>query len=248
MNSSRSRLQGRPSLRPQLTLGSRTVPATSVVAERRVATARRPPTPNAQIADGINVRAPFCESPAAFARVVLAHLLGLREASRPRGPPKAYVTALEDRIERFERLFKRLRPEADFTNVLGPPIPRGSWRNNGDSDTPGPSNSPDAPWPSSQRSSSRQPAYIPSNSSILPRYERVSPSEDSIPSDDGLSLSEWPPSRLPAQRESRLPAVPTEDPLMQEYLSVNEEGSSIRFHGKSSFFSSCASSTSLYAR
>lgn len=58
-----------------------------------------------------------------------------------------YVTALEDRIERFERLFKRvchasylqskykfiniiskLRPEADFISILGPPLERDSWR------------------------------------------------------------------------------------------------------------------------
>ncbi|EIN11920.1 hypothetical protein PUNSTDRAFT_142130 [Punctularia strigosozonata HHB-11173 SS5] len=51
------------------------------------------------------------------------------EASKPRGPPKAYVTALEDRIEKIDVLLKRLRPNEDFTDELGPPIVRGSWKN-----------------------------------------------------------------------------------------------------------------------
>ncbi|KAI0288527.1 fungal-specific transcription factor domain-containing protein [Russula brevipes] len=51
------------------------------------------------------------------------------EASKPRGPPKAYVTSLEDRVEKMEALLKRLRPETDFDAELGPPIPRGSWKN-----------------------------------------------------------------------------------------------------------------------
>ncbi|KAI0789145.1 fungal-specific transcription factor domain-containing protein [Abortiporus biennis] len=51
------------------------------------------------------------------------------EASKPRGPPKAYVTGLEDRIEKIEILLKRLRPEADFSAEIGPPIIRDSWKN-----------------------------------------------------------------------------------------------------------------------
>ncbi|KAI0930432.1 hypothetical protein AcW1_009125 [Taiwanofungus camphoratus] len=50
------------------------------------------------------------------------------EGSRPRGPPKAYVTTLEDRIEKAEALLKRLRPEADFTPELGPSIVRDCWK------------------------------------------------------------------------------------------------------------------------
>ncbi|KAF9820301.1 hypothetical protein IEO21_01515 [Rhodonia placenta] len=50
------------------------------------------------------------------------------ESSKPRGPPKAYVTALEDRVEKMEALLKRLRPEADFTVELGPPVVRDSWK------------------------------------------------------------------------------------------------------------------------
>ncbi|PCH43649.1 hypothetical protein WOLCODRAFT_138497 [Wolfiporia cocos MD-104 SS10] len=50
------------------------------------------------------------------------------ETSKPRGPPKAYVVALEDRVEKMQALLKRLRPEADFTPELGPPVIRDSWK------------------------------------------------------------------------------------------------------------------------
>ncbi|EIW83333.1 hypothetical protein CONPUDRAFT_102063 [Coniophora puteana RWD-64-598 SS2] len=50
------------------------------------------------------------------------------EASKPRGPPKAYITSLEDRLEKMEALLRRLRPEADFSSELGPPVVRDSWK------------------------------------------------------------------------------------------------------------------------
>ncbi|CAL1706909.1 unnamed protein product [Somion occarium] len=50
------------------------------------------------------------------------------EVSKPRGPPKAYIQSLEDRIEKMEAVLRRLRPEADFTPEIGPPIPRDSWK------------------------------------------------------------------------------------------------------------------------
>ncbi|RDB25367.1 Activator of stress genes 1 [Hypsizygus marmoreus] len=50
------------------------------------------------------------------------------EASKPRGPPKAYITGLEDKMERLETLLKELRPEEDFSSELGPPIIRDSWK------------------------------------------------------------------------------------------------------------------------
>ncbi|KAK0460990.1 fungal-specific transcription factor domain-containing protein [Desarmillaria tabescens] len=51
------------------------------------------------------------------------------EMSKPRGPPKAYVTGLEDRLEKMEDLLKRLWPESDFSEELGPPVIRDSWKN-----------------------------------------------------------------------------------------------------------------------
>ncbi|KIK97752.1 hypothetical protein PAXRUDRAFT_135686 [Paxillus rubicundulus Ve08.2h10] len=50
------------------------------------------------------------------------------EASKPRGPPKAYITGLEDRLEKMEALLKRLRPESDFSEELGPRVVRDSWK------------------------------------------------------------------------------------------------------------------------
>ncbi|KAK1218475.1 hypothetical protein PQX77_018801 [Marasmius sp. AFHP31] len=50
------------------------------------------------------------------------------EASKPRGPPKAYITALEDRLESLEGLLKRLRPDQDFSEELGPSIVKDSWK------------------------------------------------------------------------------------------------------------------------
>ncbi|KAJ4483342.1 fungal-specific transcription factor domain-containing protein [Lentinula aciculospora] len=50
------------------------------------------------------------------------------EASTPRGPPKSYVTGLEDKLEKMEDLLQRLRPGQDFSAELGPPIIRDSWK------------------------------------------------------------------------------------------------------------------------
>ncbi|KIM69740.1 hypothetical protein SCLCIDRAFT_19528 [Scleroderma citrinum Foug A] len=72
------------------------------------------------------------------------------EASKPRGPPKAYVTSLEDRLERMEALLKRLRPEENFSDELGPTIVRDSWKND-----------PDAVLPHDKSLSS--PSTLPSN-------------------------------------------------------------------------------------
>lgn len=50
------------------------------------------------------------------------------EDSKPRGPPKAIITALEDKLERLETLLMRLRPECSFSNELGPVVIRDSWK------------------------------------------------------------------------------------------------------------------------
>ncbi|KAJ7218003.1 fungal-specific transcription factor domain-containing protein [Mycena pura] len=55
------------------------------------------------------------------------------EASAPRGPPKAYVTSLEDRLAQLEDLLQQVRPDTDFSAEIGPPIPRGSWKEEGGS-------------------------------------------------------------------------------------------------------------------
>ncbi|KAL0956545.1 hypothetical protein HGRIS_002685 [Hohenbuehelia grisea] len=50
------------------------------------------------------------------------------ETSRPRGPPKAYVTGLEDRLEKLESLLETLQPNVDFSDELGSPVMRDSWK------------------------------------------------------------------------------------------------------------------------
>ncbi|KAI5118928.1 hypothetical protein M0805_003752 [Coniferiporia weirii] len=155
------------------------------------------------------------------------------EASRPRGPSKAYVTALEDRIERFERLFKRLRPEADFTNILGPPVPRGSWKDENDSKVPGSSKSAGA-TPSSRSASISQSIRVPPHTSMLPptALEESHSDSDSYEED----FADRPRNRLPAWRTSHSRENPTEYFPVLGSFGTNEEGSSVRFHGKSSFF------------
>lgn len=54
------------------------------------------------------------------------------EASKPRGPPKAYVVGLEDRVEELETLLAQIKPGVDFSDELGPPVVRGSWKDSDD--------------------------------------------------------------------------------------------------------------------
>ncbi|KAI0666887.1 fungal-specific transcription factor domain-containing protein [Trametes maxima] len=49
------------------------------------------------------------------------------EESKPRGPSKAYIDALEERVAKAERLLRQLRPELDLTAELGPPLNNGGW-------------------------------------------------------------------------------------------------------------------------
>ncbi|KAF9450417.1 hypothetical protein P691DRAFT_810360 [Macrolepiota fuliginosa MF-IS2] len=51
------------------------------------------------------------------------------ELSKPRGPSKAYVTTLEDQVEQLEGVVKQLYPNIDFSEELGLPVIRGSWKN-----------------------------------------------------------------------------------------------------------------------
>ncbi|THU95658.1 hypothetical protein K435DRAFT_966309 [Dendrothele bispora CBS 962.96] len=84
------------------------------------------------------------------------------EESKPRGPPKAYVTDLEDRVEKLEALLKKLRPDQDFSNELGPPVVRGSWK-----DPPNTSSVPSASGSLEPSSSSPSPGYSHRSSHLL---------------------------------------------------------------------------------
>ncbi|TEB38197.1 hypothetical protein FA13DRAFT_1725843 [Coprinellus micaceus] len=53
------------------------------------------------------------------------------ETSKPRGPPKAYVVGLEDRVEELEALLAQISPGVDYSDELGPTILRDSWKDSG---------------------------------------------------------------------------------------------------------------------
>ncbi|KZT11021.1 uncharacterized protein LAESUDRAFT_644067 [Laetiporus sulphureus 93-53] len=90
------------------------------------------------------------------------------ESSKPRGPPKAYITALEDRVEKMEVLLRRLRPEADFSAELGPPVVRDSWK----------SDAPDTQYAGHHLpTSSERPAFSASTS----RFQSLLPLATAIP-------------------------------------------------------------------
>ncbi|KAJ7703127.1 fungal-specific transcription factor domain-containing protein [Mycena rosella] len=103
------------------------------------------------------------------------------EASTPRGPPKAYVTGLEDRLEQLEQLLKQVRPDVDYTAELGPPIPRGAWK---DDAAPVASTSRLEAPESPPNPSLRLSTHLALNS--RPRRDRA----DSDSSSDGFSTSD----------------------------------------------------------
>ncbi|KAH8107479.1 fungal-specific transcription factor domain-containing protein [Phellopilus nigrolimitatus] len=139
----------------------------------------------------------------------------------------------------------QLRPEANFIDVLGPPIPRGAWKSNQDSapdlSTFAFKSTEDAL--SSRRSSISQTTSLPSGSSFIggssgsrDRQSRSSAEDDdSCSSEREFDFADFPGRRLPVRGASHPPGSPGEDFLMQEYLNVNVE-KSFRFHGKSSPF------------
>ncbi|GBE88069.1 predicted protein [Sparassis crispa] len=49
------------------------------------------------------------------------------EAAKKRGPPKGYVESLEMRLEKMEKLLKKLCPDADFTQELGGHFDKEAW-------------------------------------------------------------------------------------------------------------------------
>ncbi|KAL1696401.1 fungal-specific transcription factor domain-containing protein [Schizophyllum commune] len=106
------------------------------------------------------------------------------ETSKPRGPPKAYITGMEDKLERLEGLIRRLRPDIDLDAEFGPPVPRDSWRTeppSRDSSRPRTRSGP-SPLAFDPRDDARQ---TPSTSTSSPLPPRLGSSSD------GESGSEW---------------------------------------------------------
>ncbi|KAI0250357.1 fungal-specific transcription factor domain-containing protein [Lactifluus subvellereus] len=147
------------------------------------------------------------------------------EASKPRGPPKAYVTNLEDRMEKMEALLKRLRPETDFSAELGPPIVRGSWK-----DEPVPSTSSSA---SGKNTATRPLHQLPPLSTLAPqaRTRKTSSTSLATPSDDdGAASSDenFPGSQL-IQSMKRLTLFDREPQAKANRLL----DAAYRYHGRS---------------
>ncbi|KAG2111269.1 fungal-specific transcription factor domain-containing protein [Suillus discolor] len=162
------------------------------------------------------------------------------EASKPRGPPKAYITGLEDRLERMEALLKRLRPEADFSEDLGPPVVRDSWKHDAE---PQYRRSPDEKSSSpvarlrSRGSPSLPPVgkFLPSSSvSVRSRRSAGTPRTDTDLSSDACTSSESEEvGELSLSRGMKRLTIRGLEPA-QEHGSLVD--SQVRFHGKSSCF------------
>ncbi|KAF7361833.1 Zn(2)-C6 fungal-type domain-containing protein [Mycena venus] len=145
------------------------------------------------------------------------------EASTPRGPPKAYVTGLEDRLEQLEEILKQIRPDKDFTAELGPSIPRGSWKEDG----------AQVPSPSRSRAKETPPAtgLRLSTRLALDSHARRD-GNDSDSSSDGLSSdSEQVTEGLKGGMQKLLALRPN------AREGTDTEAIHIRFHGKSSLVS-----------
>lgn len=54
--------------------------------------------------------------------ITYGHDCKFEEAAKRRAPPRAYVEALEARMERMEQLLVDLAPGVDFTERVGPPV------------------------------------------------------------------------------------------------------------------------------
>lgn len=54
--------------------------------------------------------------------ITYGHECKFEEAAKRRAPPRAYVEALEARMEKMEQLLVDLAPGVDFTERVGPPV------------------------------------------------------------------------------------------------------------------------------
>lgn len=167
------------------------------------------------------------------------------EASKPRGPPKAYVTSMEDRLEKMEALLKRLRPEEDFSEELGPPVIRDSWKSDQDS-VLGPlprqkSSSPSA-LPSNVRST--PPGSLPqitntlvpssSRASIRSRHSGGTPRTDTdLSSELDTSSESEEVGELSLSRGMKRLTIRGLEPAQERSILADSQ---VRFHGKSSWF------------
>ncbi|KAI0316023.1 fungal-specific transcription factor domain-containing protein [Amylostereum chailletii] len=151
------------------------------------------------------------------------------EASKPRGPPKAYINGLEDRMEKMEALLKRLRPEIDFSKELGPPVVRDSWKK----DSFHPESSSDLNKQERSPSSSSSPASHPHRN--VPKTSGYHSDPDYMPEDDNHSADEEDPYEAELAR-----TIETMDKRLKLTEFMPSEKSDrrldrrLRYHGSSS--------------
>ncbi|KAF9241629.1 fungal-specific transcription factor domain-containing protein [Melanogaster broomeanus] len=172
------------------------------------------------------------------------------EASKPRGPPKAYITGLEDRLEKMEALLKRLRPESDFSEELGPRVVRDSWKADPElpprasphamsSSSSAPSLRPKASSSGSLRCSALPPVGVSNSfnpSSCIDSRSRRSagtPRTDTESSDGYTSSDSEEVGELSLSRGMKRLTIRGLEPA-QDNPSLAD--SQVRFHGKSSWF------------
>ncbi|KIY53936.1 hypothetical protein FISHEDRAFT_68311 [Fistulina hepatica ATCC 64428] len=187
---------------------------------------------------------------------VLANNAVDSEASMPRGPNKAYLTNLEDRVERAEALLRRVRPNIDFTQELGPPIIRDSWKYDGGFSVPtGP-----YPPPGSSAGQSHTPTAFGSGQTMFSQpapHPCHNPTALVSPrgSDDDVR---WPlpgpavSSENSSDADPETPAELVECVARMQKLSLRSSDTPVgiddrdrRFHGKSSFFALVRTAPSL---
>ncbi|KAF8161144.1 fungal-specific transcription factor domain-containing protein [Crassisporium funariophilum] len=165
------------------------------------------------------------------------------EASKPRGPPKAYVTGLEDKLETLEALLQQIRPDVDFSEELGPPVIRGSWKTEIEQSSSSSSVSltrkpsllppiliPFDPQPRDSISSTSLVIPSPRTTHLLfrsqPRSKRTRGADATLPPWlDGSDTEELVITSIRGRNKFTLKASEADDPS-------NE--SNIRFHGRSS--------------
>ncbi|KAG6911119.1 hypothetical protein DXG01_003859 [Tephrocybe rancida] len=141
-------------------------------------------------------------------------LLYQSEPSKPRGPPKAYVVGLEDKMEQLETLLKQLHPNKDYSKQLGPPVIRNSWKNEADNQQPH--------W------ASALPAESKLNSSNVSRRALEDPDQDS--SDDSNTLNDVLELESISGMVQKLTLRGEEESTPREQT----DEAFARFHGKSS--------------
>ncbi|GAW05408.1 hypothetical protein LENED_007268 [Lentinula edodes] len=129
------------------------------------------------------------------------------EASTPRGPPKSYITGLEDKLEKMEILLQRLRPGQDFSAELGPPVLRDSWKD---------------PKPSSEISHSKSRLRVSSPPKLAPHLD----SNISIPLSSHLKIHTNPSTSskmLPYRRTRQGSATNSADSSSSQYDSSDAD-------------------------